>query len=504
MGNFPTDRSDGKSAHVMIKFEDSGAVRASSQKALKRDLLVAIGMFLVATSAFISFDFFEWFFEFSRSHENFELDELAGAIPALAIATAWFAIGRWRQAAKTTNQLESSIQNLQATTEKLAVAHEREELASRVKSTFLSMMSDEIRTPMNGVIAPAEALLESDLDDQQRTQVTRVLQSSRSLLQSIDDILELAALESGPIDVETDQIEIVALLDELALHALGRKSEHVELSFYVDPILPSVLIGNRRRLLQILAHLLDNAWKFTDTGGVSIAVSGEPQSDGNLLARFEVRDTGIGIAPEHLPTLFDNFTKITSPAAHYRPGAGIGLAISQKLARYLGGEIGVESPPGSGSTFWFTMPCASGEETANVHARDALSGVCVLIVDDVELSRETLSKQISAWGATVQTASFDVEAIATLRKAVEVRQNFNIVLVNNHTETMNGLALAALISDDLRLEDLKITLNGQANKSAQTLRDEYPNILSVLTKPMRPTDLRDSLLEISAATSQPR
>jgi len=482
-----------------IEIGDPGVVRAIARQSIKRDLLISIILFSVATSAFIWFDFFEWFFEFSRAHEEFELDELAASIPALAITMAWFASRRWRHAARATVLLENSLKRLLDASENLAEARDREEKASHVKSVFLSMMGHEMRTPMNGIIAPAEALLKSNLDDQQRAQATQVLQSSQFLLHSIDDILELAELESGPITVESDQIEIATLIDELAASAPDLHSGAVEISVFIDPALPGILMGDRRRLQQILLQLLDNARKFTEIGGIAIKVSGIPGPGGDFLVRFEVHDSGIGIAPEHMSKLFDNFTKVASPLALASPGAGIGLAISQKLVRYLAGEIGVESTPGTGSTFWFTIPCVRGSAAPDVYAHELLSGLRVLVVDDVTVSRDTMSEQISAWGATVEVASLGVEAMASLRRAVEGGNAIDVAVVDNHAESMNGLALAATIRNDLRLENLKILLNSQTDIPMQTLRNTHPNVTWALTKPIRPADLRNHLLEASAA-----
>lgn len=482
---------------------ERGVLPPGAHRAAMRDLIVAFVLFGVTVAAFIWFDFFERFFEYSRRHEDWELDEFVSAVPALALVTAWFAIRRWRETALVTSRLEASLDELTATTSDLDAALEREEQASHVKSVFLSMMSDEIRTPMNGVIRPVEALLESGLGPAQHEQALGALRASRSLLQSINDILELAALETGPASLTLDRFKAEELLDDVERYFNEHRSDRVELSFFIDPVLPAALVGDAPKLQRILLILVENALKFTPFGGIAVALRVAQHSRDGLLLHFDVTDTGTGIEPEHRSTVFDSFTRPIAPDERVRPGTGIGLAICKRLVGDMGGQIGVESEPGEGSRFWFTLPLSRGSEPLDVHAEKAFENLCVLVVDDEELNRDTLAAQISAWGATVETASLGMEAIATLRKGVEGGLPFDVALIDAGIESGGGQTLIEQIRDDTQLLSLNVILADREGTKTRKPMINEPNILAILDKPVRTKHLQTCLLAVSA-TKAPR
>lgn len=486
---------------IAVGIDDPDVVHEQAQKSLKTDLLIAAILFTATVLAFIGFDFFEWFFEYSRQYERWELDEFIACIPAFAIATAWFGIRRWRHGAQMTRKLEASLRRLLLASEDMAMARERAEQASHVKSVFLSMMSDEIRLPMNGIVTPVEELLKTDLDEEQYAQAVRVLQSSRSLLRSIDDILELSALETGSIAFNYDHIETGALLNTVEEYFGQNGPELVELSFYVDPVLPKSFISDQTRLHQIIYNLFENAAKFTDTGGIAFAICLERKSGGRLFIRFDVTDTGAGISSEHISSVFDTFAKPTAADGRARPGAGIGLAICGKLVGYLGGEIGVESNPGSGSRFWFTIPLSNSSEPLEVDESSTFKALNVLVVDDLSLTRDTIKAQVSSWGATVETATFGAEAMAMLRKAIDSSNPFDVLLVDSQTMTKNDYELAIQIRDDIRLENLKVICSSADTLSSTDGRGEFAQITSILRKPIRPIDLKNALQDVRDAAS---
>lgn len=233
--------------------------------------------------------------------------------------------------------------------------------ASRTKSEFLSNMSHEIRTPMNGVLGMAEILLDMDLAPKQKEIAQHLSESGHTLLALLNDILDLAKIEAGKVDVESIDFSLQKLLDPVSAlwqTPIGRKG--LELSVSVAPDVSPVLRSDPGRIGQILHNLIGNAAKFTEHGAVSLNVSQTHGEDGNLELRFAVSDTGVGIDAEVQEKLFGTFTQADSSTTRKYGGTGLGLAICKQLAELLGGSMGVESSPGKGSTFWFTIQCEAG------------------------------------------------------------------------------------------------------------------------------------------------
>lgn len=249
------------------------------------------------------------------------------------------------------NQIERDLQ----------LAVEKSNEASRTKSEFLSNMSHEIRTPMNGVLGMAEILLDMDLAPKQKEIAQHLSDSGHTLLALLNDILDLAKIEAGKVDVETVDFSLQKLLDPVtALWQTPFERKGLELSVSVAPDVSPVLRSDPGRIGQILHNLIGNAAKFTEHGAVSLDVSQSHGEDGNLELRFAVTDTGVGIDPGVQEQLFSKFTQADTSTTRKHGGTGLGLAISRQLAELLGGSMGVESTPGKGSTFWFTIRCEAG------------------------------------------------------------------------------------------------------------------------------------------------
>ena len=315
-----------------------------------------------------------------------------------------------------TAQLESTLRRLERSNVDLKVAKEAADAANRAKSKFLATMSHEIRTPMNGILATTELLCATDLSDRQQRAVVRVHRSAEALLNIINDILDFSRLEADRMDLEVvdfdlrDAIEgTVELLSEHA-HQKG-----LELTCDIEPVLPNSASGDVNRICQILTNLVGNAVKFTNQGEISVRVGRHGRyGDEASTIRVEVIDTGIGLTQGVRDEVFKAFNQVENSSARRFGGSGLGLTISRRLVELMDGEIGVESAPGHGSTFWFTVPKAidvAAGGLAESPLSTALSGRLILIIDDNQKTRESIARPLTAHGAVCCDVS-GVEAVS--------------------------------------------------------------------------------------------
>jgi two-component system sensor histidine kinase/response regulator len=379
--------------------------------------------------------------------------------------------------------------------QELAVARDEALAASRAKSDFLATMSHEIRTPMNGVIGLTELLLTTPLDERQQRYAEGVRTAGHNLLGVINEILDFSKIEAGFLDLERIDFDLIELVESVAeLVGEPAQAKGLELLAYCSPELPASLRGDPGRIRQVLLNLAGNAVKFTATGEVVVRASVDERGQDGLVVRFDITDTGIGIAEGELERLFEAFSQADSSTTRRYGGTGLGLAICRRLVDAMGGRLGVESEPGVGSSFWFTVPLEVGQEPSAPTPRPAspLAGLRVLVVDDNATNRAILHDQLHHWGMSVDVVDGAALAMTRLRDAVPEGRAYDLVVLDLCMPDIDGLELARQVAADSTLAAASVVLmtSGPAVTEAEA-RDAC--IDAALTKPVLMSRLRSTL-----------
>lgn len=382
----------------------------------------------------------------------------------------------------------------------MASARDEAMAATAAKSAFLATMSHEIRTPMNGVIGLVALLLRTDLDATQRRYAESIRSAGRALVAVISDILDFSKIDAGALVLDQTDLNLGSILEDvLDMVAETARVKKLELIGQCHHDVPQWLRGDPVRVRQILLNFTTNAIKFTDRGEVSVVIRpapAAPAADGPVVVRLQVSDTGIGISPEIHDRLFDAFTQADVSTTRQYGGSGLGLAICRELVTAMDGEIGVESEPGRGSTFWCDIPLKRDAATRAPEAHLAsLAGMRVLVADDNATTREVLEEQLTSWAIATTSVESGAQTVEQLWQASIAGQPYDVALIDQVMPDGDGAELAARIREHPGIPPLPVVLLSSETVAPERLREV--GIAAEVRKPVQQSALFNCLIELA-------
>jgi signal transduction histidine kinase/DNA-binding response OmpR family regulator len=404
-----------------------------------------------------------------------------------------------QQAIETLSVAFVEALNRKRAEEELKRAKENADAANRAKGEFLANTSHEVRTPMNGVIGMTGLLLDTELTLEQREYAETVRASAVSLLEIINGILDFSKIEAGRLDLEMIDFDLRTSVEDVSdLLAKEAHERGIEFAFVVHPEVPSWLRGDPGRVRQILLNLVTNALKFTNVGEIVVRVSLDQETGTHATVRFAVTDTGIGIAQDRIDRLFKPFSQADASTTRQYGGTGLGLVISKQLAEMMGGQIGVETQEGKGSTFWFTAVLEKRPEPEDVLLilPSHVQRKRILVVDHNTTNRQVLNTYLTSWGCYCSTAATGQEALSMLHQNAEAGSPYHLVILDSGMPDIDGETLGRSIKTDLALKDAPLVMLTSWGQRGDAARMKEIGFSAYLTKPIRRRQLFDCLVTV--------
>ncbi|MBK1706502.1 response regulator [Halochromatium glycolicum] len=412
------------------------------------------------------------------------------------LAISEVVVGRYPMFTAIARDLTEAKRQIQ----ELAETRDKAMAADRAKTQFLAVMSHEIRTPMNGIMGMLDLLRDANLSEQQLEFIDTAEKSSNVLLGIINDILDLSKIEAGKVELQALDFNLATTIEEVAaLVASNARGKDLEVVSFVDHKVPSRVRGDPYRLRQVLTNLMGNAVKFTERGEVVVQAQLEDDGADGMLIKVVVRDTGIGIPAEVTDRLFQPFSQADTSTTRRFGGTGLGLVISRRLVELMGGEIGVDSRPSHGSTFWFTVRLEHAQSPAEAIPVDLL-GTRVLVVDDNATNRVILEKYLKQLGAESSSADGASAGLEALHQAADRGEPYQLAILDMQMPDLDGVELAQLIKGDTKLAETPLLMLSSMGYPGEDAR--RAGIVISLLKPVRQALLHEAVTKALGVSTQ--